>query len=152
MAPPTPTRTTGAPGAASAAAFDHHRRQSSVTRSDSRTSMRSPSSSSTARYPPSAMGSALRVATVRARREHLEHALSAIDELGGSVDVLGPVPEDGGLERAILRADYGAATRLAEILKAEQIRVATERRRPVAGQPVRKAPTLRVRFDDPEVS
>jgi primosomal protein N' (replication factor Y) len=66
--------------------------------------------------------------------------------------VLGPVPEDAGLERAIVRAEYSAATRLAEILKAEQIRVATERRRPIAGQPVRKAPTLRVRFDDPEVS
>ena len=99
------------------------------------------------RFPP-----AVRVATVRARREHLEHALGAIDELGAAIDVLGPVPEDAGLERAIVRADYGAATRLAEILKAEQIRVATERRRPIAGQPVRKAPTLRVRFDDPEVS
>ena len=99
------------------------------------------------RFPP-----AVRVATVRARREHLEHALGAVDELSAAIDVLGPVPEDAGLERAIVRADYGAATRLAEILKAEQIRVSTERRRPIAGQPVRKAPTLRVRFDDPEVS
>lgn len=99
------------------------------------------------RFPP-----AVRVASVRAKRDHLAHALEAIDELGDAVDVLGPVPEDDGLERAIVRVDYGAAMRLAEILKAEQIRVSTERRRPVAGQPVRKAPTLRVRFDDPEMS
>lgn len=98
------------------------------------------------RFPP-----AVRVASVRARRAHLDRAIAATAELGEAADVLGPVPEDDGLERAIVRVDYAAAPRLAELLKAEQIRVATERRRPVAGQPVRRPPTLRVRFDDPEV-
>ncbi|QTX04627.1 primosomal protein N' [Agromyces archimandritae] len=101
------------------------------------------------RFPP-----AIRVATVRAGRQVLDRTLGEAASLGDAVDVLGPVPEEGGepgLERAILRVEYGTAGRLAAILKAEQIRVATARRRPVAGQPVRKPPTLRVRFDDPDV-
>ena len=48
-APPTPTSTTGASSAARAAASDHQRRQSSPTRRLSRATIRSPSSSSTAR-------------------------------------------------------------------------------------------------------
>ena len=67
------------------------------------------------------------------------------------VDVLGPAPADEGLERAIVRFDYGAGPAVARELRAEMIRVATERRRPVAGRPVRRPPVLRVRLDDPEV-
>jgi primosomal protein N' (replication factor Y) len=67
------------------------------------------------------------------------------------VDALGPVPVDDGLERAIVRFDYGAGPAVAKELRAEMIRVATERRRPVAGRPVRRPPVLRVRFDDPDV-
>ncbi len=40
---------------------------------------------------------------------------------------------DDGLERAIVRFDYAAGTRVARELRAEMIRVATERRRPVGG-------------------
>ena len=67
------------------------------------------------------------------------------------VDVLGPAPVDDGLERAIIRFDYASGAGVARELRAEMIRVATERRRPVAGRPVRRPPVLRVRFDDPEV-
>ncbi len=67
------------------------------------------------------------------------------------VDVLGPAPVDDGLERAIVRFDYAAGARVARELRAEMIRVATERRRPVAGRAPRRPPVLRVRFDDPDV-
>ena len=67
------------------------------------------------------------------------------------VDVLGPAAVDDGLERAIVRFDYGAGTRVARELRAEMIRVATERRRPVAGRGPRRPVVLRVRFDDPDV-
>jgi primosomal protein N' (replication factor Y) (superfamily II helicase) len=78
----------------------------------------------------------------------------AVEGVAGidGVDVLGPAPaDDDGLERAIVRFDYAAGTRVARELRAEMIRVATERRRPVAGRPVRRPPVLRVRFDDPDV-
>ncbi len=97
------------------------------------------------RFPP-----AVRVASVTAAASTLARSLDAAREVEG-VDVLGPVPIDEGLERAIVRFDYGAGPRVSNELRAEMIRVATERRRPVAGRPVRRPPVLRVRFDDPDV-
>jgi primosomal protein N' (replication factor Y) len=97
------------------------------------------------RFPP-----AVRVASVTAAGAAVARAVEAARTVDG-VDVLGPAPIDDGLERAILRFDYGAGGRVARELRAEMIRVATERRRPVAGRPVRRPPVLRVRFDDPEV-
>jgi primosomal protein N' (replication factor Y) len=97
------------------------------------------------RFPP-----AVRVASVTAAHASVARALEAVNTIEG-VDVLGPVPVDDGLERAIVRFDYGSGVAVARELRAEMIRVATERRRPVAGRPVRRPPVLRVRFDDPEV-
>ncbi|GLI28813.1 putative primosomal protein N' [Agromyces rhizosphaerae] len=97
------------------------------------------------RFPP-----AVRVATVTARGPVLERPIAELRALGEGVDVLGPVPVDDGLERVVVRMDYGRAQAVAASLRASMIRVATERRRPVQGQPVRRPPTLRVRFDDLE--
>ncbi len=97
------------------------------------------------RFPP-----AVRVATVTARGPVLERPVAEVRALGEGVDVLGPVPVDDGLERVVVRMDYGRAQAVAASLRASMIRVATERRRPVQGQPVRRPPTLRVRFDDQE--
>ena len=97
------------------------------------------------RFPP-----AIRVASVTAAGTAVARAVDAVLAIDG-VDVLGPAPADEGLERAIVRFDYGAGSAVARELRAEMIRVATERRRPVAGRPVRRPPVLRVRFDDPEV-
>lgn len=100
------------------------------------------------RFPP-----AVRVASVTAGHAAAARAVEAVRGIEG-VDVLGPAPtgdEGAGLQRAIVRFDYGAGARVARELRAEMIRVATERRRPVAGRPVRRPPVLRVRFDDPDV-
>ncbi|WP_136706865.1 primosomal protein N' [Agromyces sp. H66] len=98
------------------------------------------------RFPP-----AVRVASVTAGHAAVAHTVEAVRDLDG-VDVLGPAPaDDEGLERAIVRFDYAAGARVARELRAEMIRVATERRRPVAGRPVRRPRVLRVRFDDPDV-
>jgi primosomal protein N' (replication factor Y) len=97
------------------------------------------------RFPP-----AVRVASVTAGNAAVARAVEAVRAVDG-VDVLGPAPVDDGLERAIIRFDYASGTGVARELRAEMIRVATERRRPVAGRPVRRPPVLRVRFDDPDV-
>jgi primosomal protein N' (replication factor Y) (superfamily II helicase) len=97
------------------------------------------------RFPP-----AVRVASVTASDAAVARAVDAVREVDG-VDVLGPAPADEGLVRAIVRFDYASGARVARELRAEMIRVATERRRPVAGRPVRRPPVLRVRFDDPDV-
>ena len=97
------------------------------------------------RFPP-----AVRVASVTAGDAAVGGAVGAVRTIDG-VDVLGPAPADDGLERAIIRFDYASGAGVARELRAEMIRVATERRRPVAGRPGRRPPVLRVRFDDPEV-
>ncbi len=97
------------------------------------------------RFPP-----AVRVASVAAPNASVARATGALSGIDG-VDVLGPVPVDDGLERALVRFDYAAGARVARELRAEMIRVATERRRPVAGRGPRRPPVLRVRFDDPDV-
>lgn len=97
------------------------------------------------RFPP-----AVRMASVTSSAERLAQALERIRSIDG-VDVLGPVPVEGGLERAIVRFGYAAGTEVATALKAEAIRTATERRRPVAGRRPGRPPILRVRMDDPEL-
>ena len=97
------------------------------------------------RFPP-----AVRVASVTASHAAVARAADAVRDVDG-VDILGPAPVDDDLERAIVRFDYAAGARVARELRAEMIRVATERRRPVAGRAPRRPPVLRVRFDDPDV-
>lgn len=98
------------------------------------------------RFPP-----AVRVASVTAAPAMVERALAAARAAADGVDALGPSGVDDGLDRAIVRFDYSAGTAVAKALRAEMIRVATERRRPVAGRPPKRPAVLRVRFDDPEV-
>ena len=94
----------------------------------------------------------MRVASVTAAPATVQAALDAARAAAGGVDVLGPSATDDGLDRAIVRFDYSAGAAVANALRAEMIRVSTERRRPVAGRaPRRPAPSLRVRFDDPDV-
>jgi primosomal protein N' (replication factor Y) len=97
------------------------------------------------RFPP-----AVRMASVISSPDHLSRALERIRPIAG-VDVLGPVPIDDGLERAIVRFGFAAGAEVAAALKAEAIRAATERRRPVAGRRPGRPPTLRVRMDDPDL-
>ena len=97
------------------------------------------------RFPP-----AVRVVSVTASNAAVARAADAVRDVDG-VDILGPAPVDDDLERAIVRFDYAAGARVARELRAEMVRVATERRRPVAGRAPRRPPVLRVRFDDPEV-
>jgi len=97
------------------------------------------------RFPPS-----VRVAAVVGEPEAVSHAVGVVSDLPG-VDVLGPVELDDDRVRAIVRFDYGQGALVAERLKAELIRSATQRPRPLPGRPPRRrAPLLRVRFDDVE--
>jgi primosomal protein N' (replication factor Y) len=97
------------------------------------------------RFPP-----AVRMASVLSSRERLAEGLERVRGLEG-VDVLGPAPADDELERAIVRFGYAQGAEVAARLKAEAIRAATERRRPVAGRRPGRPPTLRVRMDDPDL-
>ncbi|MGR2751648.1 primosomal protein N' family DNA-binding protein [Agromyces arachidis] len=97
------------------------------------------------RFPP-----AVRMASMTSSPERLATALERVRAIAG-VDVLGPVPVDDGLERAIVRFGYAAGTEVASALKAEAIRAATERRRPVTGRRPGRPPILRVRMDDPDL-
>ncbi|MGY4856962.1 primosomal protein N' family DNA-binding protein [Cryobacterium sp. AP23] len=126
------------------------------------------------RFPP-----AVRVASVTGTSVEVETAIESLADLPG-LDVLGPVPyEPGGagaggpgpggpgpggagrtdpagrpsgppLVRAIVRFGYPAGDEVARTLKAAIVRNAASRRKP-KGAAFRPAPTLRVRFDDPEL-
>ncbi len=98
------------------------------------------------RFPP-----AVRMASVTAAPDRLARATELARDAAPGVDLLGPMPLDDGLERAVVRFDYGAGHAVAAALKAETIRTATERRRPVAGRGPGRPPVLRVRFDDPDL-
>jgi primosomal protein N' (replication factor Y) len=89
------------------------------------------------------------VATVTGDADSVERATVTVSS-DPRVDVLGPVPTEGGGVRAIVRFDYAAGGAVASALRAEVIRNATSRRRRVTGPPRPALPTLRVRFDDAE--
>lgn len=107
------------------------------------------------RFPP-----AVRTASVTAAPAVLDTALAELRDLDG-IDILGPVPApitaaggpaaSVGLMRAIVRFDYGSGAEVARRLRASIVAVASARRRPPKGGAFRPAPTLRVRFDDPEI-
>jgi len=113
------------------------------------------------RFPP-----AVRVASVTGTSAEVETAIDSLTDLAG-LDVLGPVSHDpagqsqkagspsqkaGGppLVRAIVRFGYPLGDEVARTLKAAIVRNAATRRKP-KGAAFRPAPTLRVRFDDPEL-
>ena len=98
------------------------------------------------RFPP-----AVRLASITGTPEVVEEAVTAVDP-ALLIDVLGPAPVDDGLVRGILRFEYARGAEVAAAVRAAVVRNATRRRRAPAGRPgYRPAPTLRVRFDDPEI-
>lgn len=98
------------------------------------------------RFPP-----AVRLASVTGATEAVAAAVADVPQ-GSLVDALGPAPLPDGVVRTILRFDYAHAGAVAESLRAAVIRNATSRRRVPAGKGgYRAAPTLKVRFDDPEI-
>jgi primosomal protein N' (replication factor Y) len=109
------------------------------------------------RFPP-----AVRVASVTGTGAEVDAALETLTDLPG-LDVLGPVgyePSSAAgadartngppLVRAIVRFGYPQGDDVARALKAAIVRNAASRRKP-KGAAFRPAPTLRVRFDDPEL-
>ena len=96
------------------------------------------------RFPP-----AVRAASVTGTDGDVAAALLDLAGMDG-VDVLGPVGTDDPLVRAIVRLPYASGDEVARTLKAAIVRNAARRRRP-KGAAFRPAPTLKVRFDDPEL-
>ncbi|MBC7441652.1 MAG: primosomal protein N' [Ramlibacter sp.] len=97
------------------------------------------------RFPP-----AVRVASVTGTAADVAGAVVDLAAMDG-VDVLGPVTTEEPLVRAIVRFAYGSTgDDVARLLKAAIVRNAARRRRP-KGAAFRPAPTLKVRFDDPEL-
>lgn len=95
---------------------------------------------------------AVRVASVTGRPDAVARVLEAIDP-DDLVDVLGPVAtgDEDGDERAVLRFAYAHGARVAEAARAAIVRGAAGRRPPATRGRPRPAPTLKVRFDDPDV-
>lgn len=98
------------------------------------------------RFPP-----AVRLASVTGAESAVRGVLEAVDP-DLLIDVLGPVDVDEKAVRAILRFEYARGADVAAAVRAVVVRNATQRRRAPGGRPgYRPAPTLRVRFDDPEI-
>ncbi|ROS62349.1 replication restart DNA helicase PriA [Frigoribacterium sp. PhB160] len=96
------------------------------------------------RFPP-----AVRVATVTGT---VDTVASALDALPAEVrrETLGPVDVPDAGVRAIVRFDFARGHDVAQVLRSQVIRAATDRRKAVGGRRPRVLPTLRVRFDDVE--
>ncbi len=95
------------------------------------------------RFPP-----AVRMATVQGAPDAVAEALA---QLPPTAEVLGTTLANGR-SRAILRFEYRDGAPIAESVRAEVLRQATRRRKPIPGTPPRgRQPLpLRARFDDPE--
>jgi primosomal protein N' (replication factor Y) len=96
------------------------------------------------RFPP-----AVRVASVTGTAADVAAAVEDLADVPG-LDVLGPVTTDDPLVRAVVRFNYADGDEVARLVKAAIVRNAARRRRP-KGAAFRPAPTLKVRFDDPEL-
>ncbi|WP_307803012.1 primosomal protein N' [Frigoribacterium sp. PvP032] len=96
------------------------------------------------RFPP-----AVRVATVTGGVETVARALDELPE-GVRKETLGPVDVPDAGVRAIVRFDYASGHDVAQVLRSQVIRAATERRKAIGSRRGRGLPTLRVRFDDVE--
>lgn len=96
------------------------------------------------RFPP-----AVRAASVTGRAQAVANAIEALED-STVVDTLGPVPIGDGIVRTIVRFDYAHGAAVAQALRGAIIRNATSGRRPPRGG-FKSAPTLKVRFDDPQI-
>ncbi len=98
------------------------------------------------RFPP-----AVRLASLTGAADVVDEAAAAVDP-GILIDLLGPASLGDGNVRTILRFDYAHGPAVAAAVRAAIVRNATRRRRAPAGKGgFRPAPSLRVRFDDPEL-
>lgn len=96
------------------------------------------------RFPP-----AVRVASVSGTAVDVDAALADLAGVAG-LDILGPVDTEAPLVRAIVRFGYARGEEVGHALKAAVVRNAARRRKPKSGS-FQPAPTLKVRFDDPEL-
>lgn len=98
------------------------------------------------RFPPS-----VRLASVTGAEAAVRSVLDAVDP-GLLVDVLGPAEVDEKTVRGILRFEYARGAEVAAAVRGAVVRNATQRRKAPAGRAgFRPAPSLRVRFDDPDI-
>jgi primosomal protein N' (replication factor Y) len=94
---------------------------------------------------------AVRIASVVGKAETVASAIAEIED-GAVIDALGPAPLPDGLVRSIVRFDYKHGPSVARDLRAAVVRNATSRRKRATGDGrFTPAPTLKVRFDDPEI-
>ncbi|WP_104200785.1 hypothetical protein [Cryobacterium sp. Y29] len=96
------------------------------------------------RFPP-----AVRVASVTGTAADVDAALADLGAVAG-LDILGPVDTDAPLVRAVVRFGYARGDEVAHALKAAVVRNAAKRRKSKSGS-FQPPPTLKVRFDDPEL-
>lgn len=90
----------------------------------------------------------VRVAEVRGTRAEVELTLQRLGEQH-ELDVLGPLTDDDGTTRALVRMSYTAARTLVPGMKAELVRAATSRPAPLPGKRRAAGSTLRIRLDPP---
>lgn len=98
----------------------------------------------TLHFPP-----AVRVAEVRGSKQEVDAALERLRE-HHTLDVLGPVPDEEGKMRALVRMGYSEANKLVPLMKAELVRAATSRPTSLPGKRRPLASTLRIRLDPPD--
>ncbi|TFD67510.1 primosomal protein N' [Cryobacterium sp. Hb1] len=96
------------------------------------------------RFPP-----AVRVASVTGTAPDVDAALADLVAVVG-LDILGPVDTEAPLVRAVVRFGYARGDEVAHALKAAVVRNAATRRKSKSGS-FQPPPTLKVRFDDPEL-
>lgn len=89
----------------------------------------------------------VRTATITGTTVAVEDAVRAAGIDGD--DIIGPIAEDEGTVRVVVRFDYRRGTEVASALRAELVRRASGRRTAATKHPPRGG-ELRVRMDDPE--
>ncbi|AGW41286.1 primosome assembly protein PriA [Leifsonia xyli subsp. cynodontis DSM 46306] len=98
------------------------------------------------RFPP-----AVRLASITGAPAAVDAVVAAVGP-GLLIDVLGPVEVGEKTVRSILRFEYARGAEIAAAVRGQVVRNATQRRKAPAGRGgYRPAPSLRVRFDDPEI-
>jgi primosomal protein N' (replication factor Y) len=91
----------------------------------------------------------VRVASVTGTAADVDAALADLVAVAG-LDILGPVDTEAPLVRAVVRFGYARGDEVAHALKAAVVRNAAKRRKSKSGS-FQPPPTLKVRFDDPEL-
>lgn len=94
---------------------------------------------------------AVRIVSVTGSADAVASVIDAVGP-GRYLDQLGPAPAGEGRVRSILRFEYAQGAAIAEELRGALVRHASGRRRPPPGKGgYGRIPSLKVRFDDPEI-